>query len=137
MNEFLEILKGIVTNPYVIIFGSVTLIEVVPIKIKPWSWLMNWLGERLCGDIRRALTEMKTEFEEYQAEDMRWSILDFARSCRKKEQHSKEEWNHAISQLKKYETYTKEKHIDNGVIEEDGEYLRELYHERCIKNDFL
>ena len=137
MDELLGILKGIVTNPYILIFGSVTLIEVVPIKIKPWSWLMNWLGERLCGDIRRDLTEMKTEFEEYQAEDMRWSILDFANSCRKREQHSKEEWNHAISQLKKYETYTKIKHIDNGVIEEDGEYLRELYHERCIKNDFL
>lgn len=137
MNEIMESLKELVTSPYFVIFGSVTVIEIVPVKIKPWSMLLTWLGDRLCGDIRRDLTEMKKEFEEYQAEDMRWSILDFANSCRNKERHSKEEWNHAISQLKKYETYTKKKHIDNGVIEEDGEYLRELYHERCIKNDFL
>ena len=137
MNEIIESLKELVTNPYFVLFGSVTLIEIVPVKIRPWSMLLKWLGDRLSGDIRSDLTELKKDFEKTKAENMRWSILDFANSCRNRRQHSKEEWQHCIAQLKEYETYTKSKEIDNGVIEEDGEYLRKLYQERCERNDFL
>ena len=42
-----------------------------------------------------------------------------------------------MSQLKEYEEYTEDKGISNGVIDEDAHYLRELYHERNLKNDFL
>lgn len=80
---------------------------------------------------------VKREFEIKNANDKRWDILDFANSCRNGRKHGREEWEHVIDQLKCYETYVKEHKIDNGVIEEETQYLRELYRERCRKNDFL
>ena len=87
--------------------------------------------------LRKVITEFKRDFEETKAQNKRWSILTFARSCRYGELHSREEWKHAISELAEYEAYTEKKKIENGVIEEDAKYLRELYHERNMKNDFL
>jgi hypothetical protein len=109
---------------------------VVPIKINPWSVLLRWVGNTINGDLKTDLSTLKREFEESKADTMRWNILNFTRSCRGGEEHSEEEWNHAISQIKMYETLCKEKEIENGVIEETSVYLRELYQQRLHKNDF-
>ena len=113
------------------------MIEITPIKINPWQKLFAWIGRLINGEMQKDLIELKRDFEETKAQDKRWHILSFARSCRQGEKHTKEEWNHAISELKDYEKYTKEKNISNGVIEENAKYLRELYQERLKKNDFL
>jgi hypothetical protein len=126
-----------VTNPGIILVGAITLFEVAPIKINPWKSLFRWIGNAVNGDMRKDLSELKRDFEETKAQDKRWRILEFARSCRNGVRHSREEWKHAISELAEYEDYTEEKHIVNGVMEEDAKFLRELYHERLAKNDFL
>jgi hypothetical protein len=133
----IEWIKEFITYPPVILFGTMTIIEFVPIKINPWKWIFQWIGNAVNGEIRKDLAELKRDFEETKAQDKRWNILNFASSCRKGEEHSREEWKHAISEIREYEEYTKRKNITNGVIEEDSKYLRELYHERNMKNDFL
>lgn len=125
-----------ITNPGVIL-GAITLVEVAPIKINPWKWLFKWIGDAINGDMRKDLSELKRDFEETKAQDKRWRILEFARSCRNGVKHSREEWKHAISELAEYEQYTEDKHITNGVMEEDAKFLRALYQERLTKNDFL
>lgn len=132
-----ESLLEFVTHPAVILVSSITVIQIVPIKVNPWSALLSWMGNILYGDIRRDLSELKRDFEETKANDMRWNILNFANSCRRHEDHGKDEWRHVMAQISEYEEYTEKKHINNGVIEEDTKYLRELYHERNVKNDFL
>ena len=136
-HEMIDIIKDLLTNPSFLIAGVVTLIEVTPIKINPWKKLFRWIGDVINGDIKKDLSELKRDFEETKAQDKRWHILDFSNSCRNGRQHSKDEWQHVMSELKEYEEYVKKKGIVNGVIEEDSKYLRELYHERNIKNDFL
>ena len=89
------------------------------------------------SDLQAEIHMVKREFEIKNANDSRWEILDFANSCRNGRKHGREEWEHVIDQLKCYETYVTEHKIDNGVIEEDTRYLRELYRERCKRNDFL
>lgn len=121
----------------IILIGSVTIIQFSPIKLDPWTRLFEAIGNCINGDIKENLSELKRDFEETKANDMRWHILEFSNSCRSGVKHSKEEWMHVIEQLKQYETYVKEKEIDNGVIEEESKYLRSLYQERCNKNDFL
>lgn len=137
IETLLEHVKEFATYPPILLFGAVTLIEVTPIKLNPWKWLFSWIGNAINGDIRRDLSELKRDFEETKAQDKRWHILTFANSCRNGKKHTKEEWQHVISELAEYEDYTERKHITNGVIEAESEYLRELYHERCMKNDFL
>lgn len=131
INEF------IASNNNLVLIGAITLIEIAPIKINPWSFILKKIGNVLIGDIKKEIQDLKRDFEETNADNMRGSILDFARSCRKHEEHTEEEWNRIITKIKKYETYVKDKNIDNGVIEEASVYLRKLYHERLSKNDFL
>lgn len=124
-------------NLTLVIAGAATLVEIAPIKINPWSHIFKWIANAIVGDLKQEFAEFKKESEEKTADRMRWDILSFANSCRRGQEHSKDEWWHCISQIKEYEDYTKRKGIVNGVIEEDSEFLRELYHERNIKNDFL
>lgn len=133
----IDYLKDIFTTPSVIIFGAITLIEIAPIKINPWAALFKWIGKMINGDLREQVMELKRDFEKKNVEDMRWEILNFANTCRRGTNHSKDEWRHVMDQLYDYEKYTEKKGITNGVIEEDAHFLRELYHERNLNNDFL
>lgn len=142
--NIVDYLKDIFTNPTVIIFGAITLFEIVPIKINPWSTLFRWIGKAINGELKEQLSnlssdvsELKSDFEMKKAEDMRWEILEFANTCRIGNEHSKDEWRHVMNQVSEYEEYTERKGITNGVIEEDTRFLRELYHERNLRNDFL
>ena len=133
----IESTKELLTSPEVVLVGAVTLIEVAPIKINPWRKLLKWIGDVINGELRADVTEMKRDFEQTKANDMRWNILNFANSCRRGETHGKDEWRHVIAQIAEYEEYTEAKGIVNGVIDEDSHYLRELYMHRNKKNDFL
>ena len=124
-------------NLTLVIIGLASLIEVSKIKFNPWSKLLEWVSDAVIGDFKKEFKEFKRESEEKAANDMRWDILSFANSCRQGQSHSKDEWWHCIAQIREYEDYTKRKGIVNGIIEEDSEYLRQLYHERNVKNDFL
>lgn len=121
-----------------------TLVEVAPIKINPWGALLKYIGKVTNSELNEKfdvlqddLKQLKRDFEVKNACDLRWDILDFSNSCRNNRKHGREEWEHVIHQLKEYETYVKNHNIDNGVIEEETKYLREMYQERLAKNDFL
>lgn len=158
MNELIIKLLDFITSPGVVLFGAVTLIEIVPIKINPWSGILKWIGKVVNAEDRKniekinnkidkmqehqtsienSVTEMKHEIEEDKAKEKRWHILDFVNSCRHGRTHTREEWNHVISELADYETFTERKGIKNGVIEEDAKYLRKLFQENNEKNNFL
>lgn len=131
------------TLPTIALIGAVTVFEIAPIKINPWTWLLKRIGRAMNGELFQEIEQLKNDIstikrdqEEDNAENMRCRILDFAGSCRRHEHHDTEEWNFIISQVKKYENYVKERGIDNGVIEENAKYLRELYHNRLLNNDF-
>lgn len=117
--------------------GAITVVEIVPIKINPWSTLFKAIGNMMLGDFRNEMLSFKTEQEKKNANDMRWAIINFANSCRRGEQHSKDAWRHVLSQISEYESYCEEKKINNGVVDADSEYLHELYLERNRKNDFI
>ncbi len=151
MTELLEWLRDLLTNPGVVVFGAVTLIEIVPIKINPWKSLLKWIGNVINAEDRKSIQEikdgldkvdktveeMKREREEDKAKEKRWHILDFINSCRHGRTHTREEWNHTLSELAEYEQFTQDKRIPNGVIDEGAKYLRELYRENNRTNNFL
>lgn len=140
-----EIINSITTSQmgwFLVLF--LTLVEIAPIRINPWGALLKYIGKVTNSELTEKfdklegeLKQLKREFEVKNANDKRWDILDFSNSCRNGRKHGREEWEHVINQLKEYETYVEEHHIDNGVIEEETKYLRELYQERCRNNDFL
>lgn len=119
------------------ILGAITLIEIVPIKVNPWSWLFGVIGKMLLGGFIDEMRTFKREQEMKNANDMRWAIINFANSCRRGDVHSKDAWRHVLSQIKDYEAFCEAKKINNGVVDADSEYLHELFKERCRKNDFI
>lgn len=133
----LDSLKELLTNPGVIIVGVMSCIELIPIKINPWSWILSLLRNALYGDLRKEIQDVKMELTETKVQNWRWNVLDFANSCRNNRRHSHDEWRHTISQLAEYEAYVERNEITNGVFEEDARYLREEYQKHCTNNDFL
>ena len=133
VESLLESLKEILSNPWVLIFGGMTLVEWVPIKLHPWQWL----GNLVFGSIRKDMQSLQKEITDMKVQNWRWNVLDFANSCKNGRRHTLDEWKHSISQLAEYERYIERNEITNGVFEEDAKYLREQYQEHCKKNDFL
>jgi len=139
-----NILQFVIDNPEFVFFGGITLLQIAPIKVDPWVKVLQWLGTMLNGDVQIQLDGLKADMENIKADfddkitsDMRWNILDFSNSCKNGRFHTKEEWHHVISQLGEYEKMIETKKIANGVMREEARYLKELYQERCQKNDFL
>ena len=137
---------------------TMTIIQIAPIKIDPWSWIFKMFFKFVCWLSRMSLAPLitkmdeintkvdsmqseievvKKEFEAKNANDWRWDILDFFNSARNGRPHSKEEWDHVIDQVKTYERYVEIHGIDNGVLEEASKWLRDEYHEHIRRNDFL
>lgn len=151
MPELINALKEFFTNPGVVLFGAVTLIEIAPIKINPWKWLLRWIGNAVNAEDRKNIQEInerlvkmeeeqqqdREEHEKDKANDKRWRILDFINSSRHGRTHTREEWNHTLSELAEYEKFCEEKNIPNGVIDEGAKYVRELYQECNKTNNFL
>lgn len=130
---FIENLLDLLTHPGVLLFGTITIFEIAPIKIHPWRWIANLL----LGDIRKDMQSLRNEVTEMKVQNWRWNVLDFANSCKNGRRHTLDEWKHTISQLAEYESYIEKNNIVNGVFEEDAKYLRKEYQEHCDKRDFL
>lgn len=156
--EWFETLKEFLTHPGVLLFGTITLFEISPIKINPWKSLLRWISdavnvedskqikeinERLAKldasieEMKKEQARVKEEHEHDKAKEKRWHILDFVNSSRHGRTHTREEWNHTLSELKEYEEFCKDRDIPNGVIDEGAKYLRDLFQEKCKTNDFL
>lgn len=133
LETLIENLQILLTNPWALLFGTVTLVEIVPVKIHPWRWLANLI----LGDIRKDMQSLRDEVTEMKVQNWRWNVLDFANSCKNGRRHTLDEWKHCISQLAEYEKYIDTHEITNGVFDEDAKHLREEYHEHCRRNDFL
>ena len=96
----------------------------------------GWLSQRKASNktileeirsLRQALDDEKKEREQETVSNMRWFLLTFAQECRKGEVHNKEQWTFALNRAKQYESFCKKHGIDNGVIEADTGYIRDLY----------
>lgn len=153
-----EVLEGLSTNEGFWLVVILTIIQITPIKINPWSFVFKmfykficWLSRMSLGPVLNKMDEINTkvdtalskidtiekETEIKNANDWRWDILDFFNSARNGRPHSKEEWDHVIDQIKKYERHVKIHGIDNGVLEEASAWLRKEYQRHIDENDFL
>lgn len=132
-----QIINWMVANPVITLLGAVTLVQITPIKVDPWAWLMKQLRNALVGELQQSVTELTKDFEGEKVATKRWRVLDFADAERSGRRHSKEQWEHCINELSWYEKYCHRKQISNGVMEEAAVYLRAEYQQHLKNNDFL
>ncbi len=131
------VLQWMQNNLTLTVIGAITLVQITPIKINPWSWIGKKIRAALYADLEKKINSLSQDFIEEKVASKRWRVLEFANSCRQGTNHTHEEWAHCLHELAWYEDYTKRKGIPNGVIDECAKYLRSQYAAHMERNDFL
>ena len=120
------------------------IIEITPIKLNPWSWILRGLGRMLNADVTEDLKQTNEELkvlaqkmDDHEIDQLRWNILDFANSCRNGVHHSREEFAHVFAAFDNYERILRDRGMSNGQVMQDFAFIQKIYDHCMEKNDFL
>lgn len=127
-----------------IVPSLLTVIQIAPIKINPWSALLQWFGNEINKDIKadlkaihQEIDTMRHESDENEARRLRANILDFANSCRNDRKHTKDEFENISRDYDDYMTIIKRRNLKNGFVEAEYDYILEVFHHCQMTNNFL
>ena len=82
--------------------------------------------------------ELDAKEDRHNAEARRIRILRFADEMLQDHRHTKDSWDQVIADCEEYEQYCKDhEKFKNGHTEATVTFIREQYHERLEKHDFL
>ena len=145
-------LKEILWGSGGVIIILLTLIQITPIRVNPWTAIIKAIGRAFNTDVIKDLKDIKTSLLETQerleghilADDMRAAdehrrqILRFNGEVLRKLRHTKEEFDDVLVEIDEYERYCKA-HPDykNNRAVLAIENLRRVYKILLETNDFL
>ena len=122
-----------------------SLIQIAPIKINPWSAIGRALNHDMMVKIdavqedvnalERQMVASDERLEQKQMDQCRGRILRFADEIRRHEDHSQEFFDHILSDITEYEQYC-DTHPDyeNEKAVNSIALIREI-HQECLKED--
>ena len=116
-----------------------TLVELAPIKLNPWSWLAKAVGKAMgIAAIEKKLDEHIAADDKRDADRHRMEILRFNNELLRSIDHTKEEFIQVLAEIDAYERFC-EDHPDypNNRAVLAIENIQENYKERLQKRDFL
>ena len=140
----------------VIVTALLSLIQISPIKIDPWSWLGREIGRFVNAEVIAKQDQFQKESQEYRkkndiqikkindkidripAETARINILRFGDEIKNHVQHSEEYYNQILADITEYEKYC-HAHPDfkNERTVATEKVIRSNYEEHLKNNDFL
>ena len=111
------------------LLGSSVAIEIIPIKINPWTWLAR-ISEQLKSHIEADARD--------KAKRLRGRILRFADELLQGERHSQEHFNEILEDITEYNRYCST-HPDfpNDKAAISIGHIENVYRARLENNDFL
>lgn len=124
---------------------ALTLVQLAPIKINPWSWIAKTVGRAINAEVTAELAAIKTKLDQHvtmddrrTADGHRARILHFNNELLRDIDHTKEEFIEVLTEIDAYERYCQE-HPDypNNRAVLAIENIRSNYKERLQKHDFL
>ena len=136
-----EIIEGLTAGEMAgwglaLFFGLLSLIQVSPLELNPWDRIFAWVGKKMNRATEKRLEELERQVSDMWINNHRQAILTFARECRSNIPHSSDEWSNVLNVAEEYEKYVEDKHITNGIISQDTQYLRNLYQELSMEHRF-
>ena len=129
-----------------------TLIQITPIKINPWSYIAKCLGKAINKDVIEKVESLESKIddleskidderetmEEYKARQSRIRILRFGDEMRNQQKHTKEHFDDILTDIDVYEQFcSNHPNFRNGISVQTIKYIRNTYDKRLEKNDFL
>lgn len=135
----------IITSGSGALFILLTLIQLAPIKVNPWSAIGKAIGKALNHEVLEKvdnldaeLKGLKSEVSENVAVDCRARILRFGDEVLHGERHTKDHFEQILRDIKKYELYCEEHpDFENNVTELTSTRIEEIYTKCLDTNDFL
>ncbi len=126
LTEFLNQLN--LGNLSILLFLVLSLVEISPIKINPWSALAKWLRQKLSLDI----------IEEDLMDSRRTRIIRFDDELIEKREHRKDMFDAILVDCDKYEKFCKSHHgYVNSVADDSIHHIKEVYAELKREDAFL
>lgn len=128
-----------------ILLAAMTLIQIAPIKLNPWSALAKAIGRAINGEVitkvdrlERELLGMKEKLEERDAISCRARILHFGDETIHGVQHTKEHFDQILRDITTYERYCDDHpNFENNTTVLTSRRIKDIY-EDCLKTaDFL
>ena len=132
-------IKEILTGGGGLLFVLMTLVQLAPIKVNPWSWVAKAIGRAMgIAAIETKLDKHITMDDRRTADGHRSYILHFNNELLRDIGHTQEEFFEVLSEIDAYEDYCRE-HTEypNNRAVLAIENIREVYKERLKKHDFL
>lgn len=145
-------IQEIITGGGISLFALLTIIQIVPVKVNPWSAIAKGFGRAINAEVLNELAEMKeTQKEtrekleahvemddERMANVHRTRILHFNNELLRDIEHTKEEFIEALADIDEYEQYCKDhqKYKNNRAVHAIAN-IKRVYDERLTKRDFL
>jgi hypothetical protein len=122
-------------HPEIAIIGAVTLIQIAPIKLDPWTMLAKWFRRVASGEIEQRLSSIEKKIdrventiEEREAVLARTHILRFNDELHNGLHHSSEYFLQTIDDIAKYDQYcAAHPNFANGRTVIACEQIRETY----------
>lgn len=81
-----------------VLFVILTVVQIAPVRVNPWSRIARWIGSALNGEVLDSLEEEK-------ANTRRYRILRFDDEIRHKVKHTEEHFNQIMEDVDSYEQY--------------------------------
>lgn len=118
-----------------------SLVEISPIKINPWSWLGNTLNKGILVKLEKVekdVAEVKREVGESSAVTSRYRILRFDDEILHEIRHSKEHFDQILLDIDVYEKFCDE-HPDfkNNLAVMAIKHIKTVYEKCSRENSFL
>lgn len=115
-----------------------TLVQIAPVKINPWSWLATAIGRAVNAEVIKKLDAHITMDDRRTADGHRARILHFNNELLRSIDHTEEEFNEVLAEIDAYEAYCRD-HEDypNNRAVMAIKNIQWVYMERLKKHDFL
>ena len=122
-----------------------TLIQVTPIKINPWSWLAKIIGRAINGEVLEKVDSLSEDVKALKDEDAeQWASLSRSHILRFGDEllhgvpHSKEHFDQILLDINKYEDYCSEHpNYKNNIANATIKQIKNTYQKCLEENNFL
>ena len=136
----------------VILIVTLTLVEITPIKINPWSWVAKKIGNAFNGEVMKEIGQLKQEVQsvktdvsdireeakEREATNRRTRILEFGDEILHETDYSKEHWDNVLMDISAYENYCDDHpHYMNNVAKATIRHIKDMYQKHLQEDSFL
>ena len=128
-----------------VILVAMTLIQIAPIKLDPWSAVARAIGRAINKDVIEKLDETREILDAHikmdgarTADAHRARILQFNNELLRDIPHTREEFIEILAEIDQYEKYCKENpDYQNNRTTHAVANISRVYDDRLIKHDFL